>query len=115
MKLKNRILVTIIAHCCFLFNFASGSIHHNVSQEQSKQDFLVTIPLLHQNFVVSRRRRELLQNNNRESEDIPPSGRLYQGYGTHYVDLWVGTPVPQRQTLIVYVLMFLYSNLCTTF
>jgi hypothetical protein len=25
---------------------------------------------------------------------------LYQGYGTHYVDLWCGTP-PQRQTLIV--------------
>jgi len=28
-------------------------------------------------------------------------GALYQGYGTHYVDLWVGTPNPQRQTLIV--------------
>lgn len=27
-------------------------------------------------------------------------GGLYQGYGTHYVDLWVGTP-PQRQTVIV--------------
>ena len=26
---------------------------------------------------------------------------LYQGYGTHYVDLWVGTPEPQRQTVIV--------------
>jgi Xylanase inhibitor N-terminal len=25
---------------------------------------------------------------------------LYQGYGTHYVDLWVGSP-PQRQTVIV--------------
>mmetsp|Transcript_11042 Transcript_11042/g.17002 ORF Transcript_11042/g.17002 Transcript_11042/m.17002 type:complete len:634 (+) Transcript_11042:2732-4633(+) len=25
---------------------------------------------------------------------------LYQGYGTHYIDLWVGTP-PQRQTVIV--------------
>lgn len=25
---------------------------------------------------------------------------LYQGYGTHFVDLWIGTP-PQRQTLIV--------------
>ena len=25
---------------------------------------------------------------------------LFQGYGTHYIDLWVGTP-PQRQTLIV--------------
>ena len=28
------------------------------------------------------------------------SAALYQGYGTHYVDLWVGTP-PQRQTLII--------------
>mmetsp|Transcript_6118 Transcript_6118/g.7561 ORF Transcript_6118/g.7561 Transcript_6118/m.7561 type:complete len:655 (+) Transcript_6118:166-2130(+) len=27
-------------------------------------------------------------------------GGLYQGYGTHYVDLWVGSP-PQRQTVIV--------------
>jgi len=26
---------------------------------------------------------------------------LYQGYGTHYVDLWVGSPTPQRQTVIV--------------
>ena len=28
------------------------------------------------------------------------TGSLYQGYGTHYVDIWVGTP-PQRQTVIV--------------
>jgi hypothetical protein len=28
-------------------------------------------------------------------------GSLYQGYGTHYVDLWVGSPIPQRQTVIV--------------
>lgn len=27
-------------------------------------------------------------------------GELFQGYGTHYVDLWVGTPA-QRQTVIV--------------
>eukprot|EP00586_Coscinodiscus_wailesii_P016841 CAMPEP_0172505442 /NCGR_PEP_ID=MMETSP1066-20121228/186520_1 /TAXON_ID=671091 /ORGANISM="Coscinodiscus wailesii, Strain CCMP2513" /LENGTH=291 /DNA_ID=CAMNT_0013282049 /DNA_START=299 /DNA_END=1170 /DNA_ORIENTATION=- len=26
---------------------------------------------------------------------------LYEGYGTHYVDLWVGSPTPQRQTVIV--------------
>ena len=26
---------------------------------------------------------------------------LYQGFGTHYVDLWVGSPTPQRQTVIV--------------
>ena len=28
-------------------------------------------------------------------------GALYQGYGTHYIDLWVGSPTPQRQTVIV--------------
>ena len=28
-------------------------------------------------------------------------GALYQGYGTHYVDVWVGSPIPQRQTVIV--------------
>ncbi len=27
------------------------------------------------------------------------TGALYQGYGTHYVDLWVGTP-PQRQSKV---------------
>lgn len=26
---------------------------------------------------------------------------LNQGYGTHYVNLWVGTPTPQRKTVIV--------------
>ena len=26
---------------------------------------------------------------------------LSQGYGTHYVHMWVGSPVPQRQTVIV--------------
>lgn len=29
------------------------------------------------------------------------TGALYQGYGTHYIDLWIGSPTPQRQTLIV--------------
>ena len=33
-------------------------------------------------------------------DDFLEVGGLYQGYGTHYVDLWVGTP-PQRQTVIV--------------
>eukprot|EP00957_Ditylum_brightwellii_P144161 10984231-Ditylum_brightwellii.AAC.1 len=28
-------------------------------------------------------------------------GALYQGYGVHYVNIWVGKPVPQRQTVIV--------------
>lgn len=35
------------------------------------------------------------------STDPEAMGALYMGYGTHYVDLWVGTPTPQRQTVIV--------------
>ena len=35
-----------------------------------------------------------------DSDDSVETDALYQGYGTHYVDLWVGTP-PQRQTVIV--------------
>ena len=34
------------------------------------------------------------------SNDEFEVGGLYQGYGTHYVDLWVGTP-SQRQSVIV--------------
>jgi hypothetical protein len=41
-----------------------------------------------------RRREEEL------SSDPKQMSALYQGYGTHYADLWVGSP-PQRQTVIV--------------
>eukprot|EP00549_Striatella_unipunctata_P004034 CAMPEP_0118673110 /NCGR_PEP_ID=MMETSP0800-20121206/135_1 /TAXON_ID=210618 ORGANISM="Striatella unipunctata, Strain CCMP2910" /NCGR_SAMPLE_ID=MMETSP0800 /ASSEMBLY_ACC=CAM_ASM_000638 /LENGTH=484 /DNA_ID=CAMNT_0006568127 /DNA_START=41 /DNA_END=1496 /DNA_ORIENTATION=+ len=37
--------------------------------------------------------RELAEGNT----DVSP---LYQGYGTHYFDIWVGSP-PQRQTVII--------------
>jgi len=35
-----------------------------------------------------------------DEEATYETGTLYQGYGTHYIDLWVGSP-PQRQTVIV--------------
>jgi hypothetical protein len=40
--------------------------------------------------------------NRRRTQDVNAQqvGALYQGYGTHYADLWCGTP-PQRQTVIV--------------
>jgi Xylanase inhibitor N-terminal len=48
------------------------------------------------------RRRELQENNNADVANFHPQqiAPLYQGYGTHYADLWCGTP-PQRQTVIV--------------
>lgn len=63
----------------------------------------VTLPLVSQHGLQQRRRREriLLEGDDDADGD---SGQhvaaLFQGYGTHYVDLWVGTP-PQRQTVIV--------------
>jgi len=55
----------------------------------SAEEFDMKLPSL------PRRRRHL--KSRRTSQEV---GGLYQGYGTHYVDLWVGTP-PQRQTVIV--------------
>lgn len=55
--------------------------------------------------VVDARNRHLSDNSDEHEEindegSIYETGALYQGYGTHYIDLWVGTD-PQRQTVIV--------------
>ncbi|KAG7340724.1 xylanase inhibitor [Nitzschia inconspicua] len=57
---------------------------------------------------IQRARRGLEENDSLVSREHLPRrrteaaqvGALYHGYGTHYVDAWVGTP-PQRQTVIV--------------
>ena len=47
-------------------------------------------------------------------EDLPPiTAQLFQGIGTHYVDVWIGHPNPQRQTLIVDTGSGLVSFPCT--
>ena len=81
----------------------------------TESDGLMRFPLLTHDDVVNRRRRELrargenvdLDDNVRHLRHLLPAsssaqqlGALYQGYGTHYVDLWVGNP-PQRQTAVV--------------
>lgn len=74
-----------------------------------------SLPLI-PHHVQQRRRRRLLQlsgesnttkpeRRSRLSPDrnlrVQQVGALYQGYGTHYVDLWCGSKTPQRQTVIV--------------
>lgn len=54
---------------------------------------LITYPLVPQH--VQRRRR---LSDRRDLGEMVSA--LYQGYGTHYIDLWCGSP-PQRQTVIV--------------
>ena len=49
---------------------------------------------------LRRRRRRLQQGEEEQSQDqqwVP----LSQGYGTHYATVWVGSPTPQRKSVIV--------------
>ena len=80
-----------------------GGARQRKQQQQKVQTshMLPLIPHWHQE-----NRRQLSSPTSNAIEDrrrkLDPLqvGALYQGYGTHYVDLWVGTP-GQRQTLIV--------------
>ncbi|KAL7446619.1 hypothetical protein ACHAXM_011641 [Skeletonema potamos] len=82
-------------------------------QLAESDDGLMRLPILTHDEVVNRRRRELrarggdvdldedFERGHRHlGNSAQQLGALYQGYGTHYVDLWVGNP-PQRQTAIV--------------
>lgn len=88
--------------------FLGGLIAVSLLQESCS---VVTVPLVPQHVQLARRN---LKSTNREQQQQgslrrhnrhrrtaeQQVGALYQGYGTHYVDLWCGTP-PQRQTVIV--------------
>lgn len=79
-------------------NGGSGTISfplipHHVEWERrqrERRDLQQTTTNSHQPTLPRHRRDEAQQ-----------VGALYQGYGTHYVDLWCGSPSPQRQTVIV--------------
>jgi len=58
------------------------------------------VPLISHSEIVRRRTRSLLDGSSGTNIAKQQIDALYQGYGTHYIDLWVGTP-PQRQTVIV--------------
>ena len=73
-------------------------------KQQQRQRSMITLPLLHDHHIITRRHLESSSHDDHEQSILlpppPPYGTLYQGYGTHYVDLWIGSP-PQRQTVIV--------------
>ena len=48
--------------------------------------------------TTTRRSRLSYEDRNLRAQQV---GALYQGYGTHYIDLWCGSNPPQRQTVIV--------------
>lgn len=69
------------------------------------RDGILTLPVLPHQHVLTRHLNERGLANETDTDDatddIEQITALYQGYGTHYVDLWIGTPNPQRQTVIV--------------
>jgi len=90
---------------------AAGAQDSTVTFQGATQnaDGVISFPLIPHHVHRERTRRELGQEvperrrlPGRQLDGSPAVqvGALYQGYGTHYVDLWVGTP-PQRQTVIV--------------
>ena len=101
---------------------SSLSIIVSATTNNNNNDGIISFPLLTHHHVVERRRRELLLHEDTnlsfslDDEDRIPInnnlrhlsehhaqqqlGALYQGYGTHYIDIWVGYPA-QRQTAIV--------------
>lgn len=56
-----------------------------------------TVPLIPHHVHVKRQPRTLRHLRTLKAQQVDAA---YQGYGTHYIDLWTGTP-PQRQTLII--------------
>jgi hypothetical protein len=75
----------------------------------SPNNNIITYPLVSHRAQRERVLKERQLGNNNDLDDdaqfrrrdiAQQIGALYQGYGTHYVDLWCGTP-PQRQTVIV--------------
>jgi hypothetical protein len=83
-------------------------IPHHVQKERrnrERQRHLLSQPGEWNNYDTpdntNKDRPETYQNRRRtQAENAQQVGALYQGYGTHYADLWCGTP-PQRQTVIV--------------
>lgn len=88
MKLPCILGIAHIAHVV-----ASG--HVSSSSTDESQSRMITMPLI-PHHVQRLRRLEA----GGEDPFTLKADALYQGYGTHYVDLWVGSP-PQRQTLII--------------
>ena len=87
----SRVTLSIILLSCFAYCACESS---------TGQDGLQVFPIHTQHAV---RNRYLQEGANKYDNDVgrfETGTEVYQGYGAHYIDLWVGTP-PQRQTVLV--------------
>ena len=81
--------LSILAVMLLMFDVAAAA---NVKASSKKK--LITLPLM-KNTAPHQRR--LIASMGKAQE----LAAMYQDDGEHYVDMWCGSPVPQRQTLLV--------------
>jgi hypothetical protein len=72
-----------------------------VRERRRRERRLVSLNEESDDFEVKSGRRETLRGLAKKSKAWHEIVPVYQGYGTHYIDLWVGCPLPQRQTLLI--------------
>lgn len=89
---QRRRIVHLVVFC--LLVDLNPTVTKVVGHPEERQ--VLSLPLLNHGQVARRRLAETTSKN----DTALTAAQLYQGYGTHYVDLWCGTP-PQRQTVIV--------------
>lgn len=77
--------------------FLSSLLLSTFEAEAINKNKILQFPILPHQEIINRNRRNRSLSFDNSTLEV---GGLYQGYGTHYVDLWIGTP-PQRQTVIV--------------
>lgn len=83
--------------------FSVPLVPHHVQLERRRRTAAIEEEVTSRHLLhtgSSRRRLDIGEGEDDPLAFVHQVGSLFQGYGTHYVDLWVGTP-PQRQTLIV--------------
>jgi len=101
MIMKQITLLLLLFHLLPHLEVTVALSSNTPKQEEQEDKKIYTLPLLHPHHIIKRRHLESQGKDKNDDElNLPPWGTLYQGYGTHYVDLYVGTP-PQRQTLII--------------
>ena len=75
---------------------------------QSNNEVMSRLPIFSSNRLINEQKRRLKEYNDaainqtqyRVSTVFDGVTEVYQGYGAHFIDLWIGTP-PQRQTVLV--------------
>ncbi|CAJ1959388.1 unnamed protein product [Cylindrotheca closterium] len=102
LKQTTILTATTAASAMLSLSFTMNSMSMMANAE------LVSFPLIPHHVQRARRLKEegfaaLVEEDNhnlRRRAEALQVGALYHGYGTHYIDLWCGSP-PQRQTVIV--------------